>query len=241
MRLAVFVDGENIAADHAAAIWAIASGLARPTLSRVYGDASKLSKWEDVPDFALIHAGTGKNATDLLLCIDAMEYSLTTGFDAIIIASSDRDFSHLALRLREKGLRVIGVGEEKTSAKFRAACSVFHSLAPKSLAAPATAPTKPPQAALALVPKAVLPPKTKLDDKIRDVIAEASKGGGGMELSRLNAAMHAQHQFTISTTEEKSWRGYLSARPNLYAVDPKGPAAKVRFLAKAFAAAVATA
>ena len=48
-----------------------------------------------------MHAGTGKNASDLLLALDAVELALRGDVDHFVIASSDGDFSHLALRLRE--------------------------------------------------------------------------------------------------------------------------------------------
>lgn len=247
MRLAVFVDGENLSSDYAAAIAHIAGGIARPIVSRVYGDAAKIAKWGEVAGFNLIHTGTGKNATDLLLCVDAMDYALTGGCDAVIIASSDRDFTHLALRLREKGLRIVGVGEVKTNAKYRAACSEFHALAQQPTQQPTKKPAiKPPApqsgtppivapAKLKVVATVSSPPKTALDDKIKAEIALSSQGGVGMELVALNSAMKAKHQFAISTTAEKNWRGYLSARPKLYALDPKGAAAKVRYLPKGFA------
>lgn len=230
MRLAVFVDGENIAADHACAIWALALCLAQPILSRVYGDACKLVKWHEQAHFNLIHAGTGKNATDLLLCIDALDFALTGGCDTILLASSDRDFSHLALRLREKGLRVIGVGEAKTGPRFRAAVSAFHTLPPRPVAQ--LVPIAAPQPALTLVPKPKPPQRTKLDTKISDIVAAASQGGTSMDLALLGSQLGKNHKALSPMRLEKTWRSYFQARPDLYALDPKGPTAKVRILTK---------
>lgn len=42
--------------------------------------------------------------------------------------SSDGDFTKLASRLRESGMEVIGMGENKTPKSFKAACSVFTNL-----------------------------------------------------------------------------------------------------------------
>ena len=44
------------------------------------------------------------------------------------IVSSDSDFTRLASRLRESGMEVIGMGEEKTPRSFRVACTRFINL-----------------------------------------------------------------------------------------------------------------
>ena len=41
------------------------------------------------------------------------------------IVSSDSDFTKLAVRLRESGMTVIGMGEEKTPKPFSVACNIF--------------------------------------------------------------------------------------------------------------------
>lgn len=69
-----------------------------------------------------------KNATDSTLIIDAMDILYTNNVDGFCIVSSDGDFTRLASRLRESGMDVIGMGENKTPRSFRAACSVFTDL-----------------------------------------------------------------------------------------------------------------
>jgi Fe-S-cluster formation regulator IscX/YfhJ len=41
------------------------------------------------------------------------------------VVSSDSDFTRLATRLREAGMKVFGMGEQKTPSPFRAACDKF--------------------------------------------------------------------------------------------------------------------
>ena len=48
--------------------------------------------------------------------------------DGFCIVSSDSDFTRLASRLRESGMEVIGMGEEKTPRSFRVACTRFVNL-----------------------------------------------------------------------------------------------------------------
>ena len=45
--------------------------------------------------------------------------------DGFCIVSSDSDFTRLATRLREAGMKVIGIGERKTPHPFIVACDKF--------------------------------------------------------------------------------------------------------------------
>jgi hypothetical protein len=59
------------------------------------------------------------------MIIDAMDILYTGNTDGFVIISSDSDFTRLAIRLREAGQRVIGVGEKKTPRPFISACDMF--------------------------------------------------------------------------------------------------------------------
>jgi len=226
-RVAILIDGDNISARHAARIVAFGAAAGRVDLSRAYADASNGSCWTAVPGIRLMHAGTGKNAADLLLSIDAIELALTEPYETFVIASSDGDFVHLATRLRELGRHVIGVGEDKTPAPFRAACTRFACLSAPDAAGAAPEPATPAPGAIAV---------TDLDQIIKAVIAENSSQGKGMPLSDLNGKLRARTDIRISERPERTWRGYLAARTALYDVDPKGTDAFVRFKPAGFSA-----
>ena len=55
----------------------------------------------------------GKNATDSAMIIDAMDILYSGKVEGFCIVSSDSDFTRLATRLREAGMKVIGIGEKK--------------------------------------------------------------------------------------------------------------------------------
>ncbi|MEG2634142.1 MAG: NYN domain-containing protein, partial [Oscillospiraceae bacterium] len=67
----------------------------------------------------------GKNATDSAMIIDAMDILYTGSIEGFCIVSSDSDFTRLAVRLREAGMYVVGMGEKKTPKPFIAACNKF--------------------------------------------------------------------------------------------------------------------
>jgi hypothetical protein len=68
---------------------------------------------------------TGKNATDSAMIIDAMDILYSGRVDGFCIVSSDSDFTRLATRLREAGMKVFGFGEKKTPTAFISACDKF--------------------------------------------------------------------------------------------------------------------
>jgi uncharacterized protein (TIGR00288 family) len=219
-RVSVLVDGDNISGKHAGRILSVAARQGDLTVVRVYADAQRPSEWHGAIGYRLLHAGTGKNAADILLALDAMELLLSGDICCFVIASSDGDFAHLATRLREHGARVIGIGEEKAPHSFRACCSDFVEIGTTS--------------AIRLVAPSATG-VTELDRQIRGMIATHSKKAEGMRMAELGPKMHSQHGVRISTQPERSWRAYLAARPALYDLDPRGPDAMVRFRPEGFA------
>ena len=59
------------------------------------------------------------------MVIDAMDLLYSGRFDGFCLVSSDSDFTRLATRLREAGMKVYGIGERKTPGPFIAACDKF--------------------------------------------------------------------------------------------------------------------
>jgi hypothetical protein len=220
--VSVLVDGDNISGKHAEQILSVAAKHGEPAVVRVYADAQRPSDWHGALGYRILHAGTGKNASDILLALDAMELLLSKHTRCFVIASSDGDFTHLATRLREHGAKVIGIGEAKAPSAFRASCSEFVEI---GKARPVRLVPKP--AAIA----------TALDLQIRAMIATHSKNGAGMRIAELAPKLHAQHGIRSSTYPERSGRAYLVARPSLYDLDPRGPEAMVRFRPEGFSKA----
>ncbi len=60
----------------------------------------------------MVNVSTGKNSTDIALAVDAMDLVVAERPDVVVLVSSDSDFAPLVIRLREKGCRVEGIGQE---------------------------------------------------------------------------------------------------------------------------------
>ena len=67
----------------------------------------------------------GKNTTDIALVIDAMDILRDGQVDCFCLVASDGDYSLLAQRIREAGVKVLGYGEGKTPVSLVRSCSVF--------------------------------------------------------------------------------------------------------------------
>jgi len=59
------------------------------------------------------------------MIIDAMDILYGEKVNGFCIVSSDSDFTRLATRLREAGMKVYGIGEKKTPEPFIVACDKF--------------------------------------------------------------------------------------------------------------------
>ena len=94
----------------------------------------------------MVNLSAGKNSTDIALAVDALDLVLSERPDLVAIASSDSDFAPLVARLREKGCRVVGIGQQgKTGDATQAAYDAFTVLAHRrSAASPASAPAPAP-------------------------------------------------------------------------------------------------
>src|SRR6187402_505585 len=132
-RLAVLIDADNVPYSNVKGVMEEIAKYGTPTFKRIYGDWTKptVSGWKSV---LLEHAITpiqqysytvGKNSSDSALIIDAMDLLYSDKVDGFCIVSSDSDFTRLAIRLRESGMKVIGMGEKKTPNPFIVACDRF--------------------------------------------------------------------------------------------------------------------
>lgn len=133
LKLAVLIDADNVPYKHIKYMMEEIAKYGTLATKRIYADWTKptVGGWKGV---LLEHAITpiqqysytsGKNATDSAMIIDAMDLLYSGKMDGFCIVSSDSDFTRLAIRLRESGMRVIGMGQTKTPNAFIAACDRF--------------------------------------------------------------------------------------------------------------------
>ena len=133
LRLAVLIDAENVPRNCMKRVMEEIAIYGTPTIKRIYGDWTSpvVSGWKSsllenaITPIQQYSYTSGKNSSDSAMIIDAMDILYTGKTDGFVLVSSDSDFTRLAIRLREAGQRVIGIGERKTPSAFIAACDKF--------------------------------------------------------------------------------------------------------------------
>lgn len=132
-NVAVLIDADNTNAETTELLLREAKKRGRVVVKRAYGNWSKpeLRAWEEVLKKNGVKAMqqfdfvAGKNATDIALTIDAMDLLSQGIYRTFFLASSDSDFTPLAMRLRECGAEVYGFGRKHAPMAFRTACDEF--------------------------------------------------------------------------------------------------------------------
>src|SRR5687768_1355308 len=133
MKLAVLIDADNIPYSNVKGMMEEIAKYGTPTFKRIYGDWTRptTTGWKGVllqnaiTPIQQYSYTSGKNATDSAMIIDAMDILYTGRVDGFCIVSSDSDFTRIATRLREAGMKVFGIGEKKTPLPFISACDKF--------------------------------------------------------------------------------------------------------------------
>ena len=131
--VAVLIDGDNASFERMEDIMGFVSRYGDAVVRRIYGDWTRkaLSAWKESArehGFRLVQASShvpGKNTTDIALVIDAMDILRDGQVDCFCLVASDGDYSLLAQRIREAGVKVLGYGEGKTPVSLVRSCSVF--------------------------------------------------------------------------------------------------------------------
>lgn len=133
LRFSILIDADNISDKYIKIILDEVSNVGVATYKRIYGDwtSQRLVSWKNcllensiipIQQYSYTY---GKSATDSAMIIDAMDILYSGNVDGFAIVSSDSDFTRLAARLRESGMQVIGMGEQKTPEPFISACNQF--------------------------------------------------------------------------------------------------------------------
>ena len=132
-HIALFIDCDNISHRSIEGIINELSKYGIVNIRQAYGNWTKdnLKNWEDkLLEFAIkpiqqFDYSKNKNATDILMTIDAIDLLHTKDIDAFAFATSDSDFTPVVMRVQAEGIKVFGFGEKKTPKPFMAACSQF--------------------------------------------------------------------------------------------------------------------
>jgi uncharacterized protein (TIGR00288 family) len=132
-RIALLIDSENVSAKNIRVVYDEIAKYGKLIIARFYGDLANLSReWHQTAlDFAIkpmhqYNVASGKNAADMAMALDAQEMMYTAKVNTFFLVTSDSDFTPLAMKLKEGGMHVVGVGNEnKVTNAFKSSCNEF--------------------------------------------------------------------------------------------------------------------
>lgn len=252
-KIALFIDADNISAKFGKQIIETLEVRGEIFIRRIYGNWEKvpLHGWNECilnfslraiqqPDFV-----TGKNATDMSLVIDAMDVLHDGKAEIFALVSNDSDFTPLAIRLREGGMKVIGLGNSQAANSFRAACHEFFDLdAPVEVQTPQhkdekKSPAKDSDVQLSLFDEELIakPKIISADEKlqaIHDALRVATEihgnGEGFVQLNYGRLELKAKNfDFTVKDFGYAQLRDFIVAYPEIYEVRGEGKDFSYRF------------
>jgi len=195
-RVALLIDADNLSGDVIEqAIAHLLQTFGAIDFRRAYSSPQKVIEHTELfrrhAIRPMVNVPTGKNSTDIALAVDAIDLAITERPDVVVIGSSDSDYAPLAQRLREKGCRVLGIGQAgKTGGESPLAYDEFIDLAHRKAPLRASPPAPRPRAPAVRAKAAVV----ALPSEVRDVLdaVPGLRDGAPMQLGEVGEALRAE-------------------------------------------------
>ena len=132
-NIGVFIDADNISAQHASAVMTHLRTIGNVSFVRSYGNwKSKTKGWKEfqnqfgVQAFHRFNLVTNKNAADMALTVDATASLYGSEvFNTMVVMSSDCDFEPLVTHARSRGKYIVGCGSRQTPKPYVDQCQAF--------------------------------------------------------------------------------------------------------------------
>ena len=248
-QVMLFIDADNVSADvieQALALVLAEHGAVHVRRAYCTAEAAvnhaKLFKRLSIRP--IVNLSTGKNSTDIALAVDAIDLVGAQRPELAVIVSSDSDFAPLVIRLREKGCRVLGIGQKgKTGEESVGVYDAFVDLQHRSAArsrspAPAQAPAQAPAAAPAPAParrtasrggraRPSRPAPPPLPDEVERVLAAIPelRDGAPFELRHAAERLRSAGLLANSAPSTKLFKKH----PEFFVLAPQRQPNKVQF------------
>jgi uncharacterized protein (TIGR00288 family) len=236
-RVLLLIDADNVSLDviEQAVPW-VHKHYGGPHVRRAYCTAEQAVKhqasFKRLSIRPMVNLAAGKNSTDIALAVDAIDLVIAERPAVVVIASSDSDFAPLVSRLREKGCRVVGIGQNgKTSTETQSVYDDYEVLVHQAARSRAPAPARVPVKALAKKAVAKKTPAAKAapPDKSRALLAALPELARGEELDLNIVAQRLREQKLLS--KSGSSLKLLGQFPERFELSPTAKPSKVRLRA----------
>ena len=245
-RVMLLIDADNVSADVIEqAVHMVLAEHSQLHVRRAYCNAETALKqqtlFKRLGVRPMVNLAAGKNSTDIALAVDAMDLAVAERPQLIYLVSSDSDFAPLVIRLREKGCRVCGIGQQgKTGDETRGVYDQFTDLqhhtasvkAPRKRATTTTAAKK--RKPAAVTPSApAAPPAVALPDEVLRILAvvPALRTGQRIELNLAVEGLRSAKLLSKSGSSQKLFKKH----PDLFVLSPEKQPNKVQYIGPALA------
>ena len=244
-RVALLIDADNLSSDVIEqAIEHVLKLYGAIHFRRAYASPQKVVEYMELFKRLgirpMVNVPTGKNSTDIALAVDAIDLAISERPGVVVIASSDSDYAPLAQRLREKGCRVMGIGQlGKTGSDSPQAYDEFIDLAHRKARA-RSEPKAPAQEARAAPVRASTvrrgraaqrdqPPAAALAPEVLAVLLAAPSLRTGSTV-QLNEVADALRRHEVLTGKRASASRWLKRWPLSFELMPPDKPRTVRYL-----------
>ena len=241
-RVMLLIDADNVSTDIVEqAVSRLHAEYGALHVRRAYGTAEAAVKhqrlFKRLSIRPMVNLAAGKNSTDIALAVDALDLVYSERPDVVVIASSDSDFAPLVIRLREKGCRVEGIGQQgktgdETQAVYDAYTVLAHGKAKAAAKAAKTArPAKAERAPKAAKAAPAPPPPSPLPDDVQRILhaVPALLDGARLELGIAAERLRAAGLLAKSAPSTKLFKKH----PQHFALSPEKQPNKVQFIGDA--------
>jgi uncharacterized protein (TIGR00288 family) len=230
-RVAMLIDADNVSGDVIEqAVQRTVAEYGAVHVRRAYCNAESAVKLQ--PLFKrlqvrpMVNLSAGKNSTDIALAVDAVDLVTVERPQVVVLVSSDSDFAPLVIRLREKGCRVCGIGQqgktgEETTGVYDEFTDIRHQGARTAASAKPAARAPRRAKVRAAAPAPVLPEDVL---RILEVVPELG-AGGRVELNQAAQLLRAGKLLGKSASSLKLFRKH----PELFVLSPDKKPSKVQF------------
>jgi uncharacterized protein (TIGR00288 family) len=233
-RVALLIDADNVSADVIEqAIQRTMAEHGAIHVRRAYCNAETAFKQQSLFKRLLVrpmvNLSSGKNSTDIALAVDAIDLVAAERPNVVVLVSSDSDFAPLVIRLREKGCRVCGIGQQgktgdETTTVYDEFTDIRHNAARTAAPKPAGR-ASPPRSRTRAAPPAPAAPLWP-DDVLRilEVVPDL-RSGARVELNQAAQLLRAGKLLGKSASSLKLFRKH----PELFVLSPEKRPSKVQF------------
>jgi len=241
-KVMLLIDADNVSADVIAqAVEKVLAEQGAIHVRRAYCTAESAQKnlalFKRHSIRPIVNLSAGKNSTDIALAVDALDLVLAERPQLVVIVSSDSDFAPLVIRLREKGCRVEGIGQQgktgdETQAVYDAYTVLAHGKAKAAAKAAKTArPAKAERAPKAAKAAPAPPPPSPLPDDVQRILhaVPALLDGARLELGIAAERLRAAGLLAKSAPSTKLFKKH----PQHFALSPEKQPNKVQFIGDA--------